>query len=73
MVFINFPWEKFEFHIDPGLCFCNKIYAIFQLVAFNLFFSKGLSGPFLISCLHLDNPGLGKINCSLFFYITGCC
>lgn len=71
MVFINFPWEKFEFHIDLGFCFCNKIYAIFNWLPL-IFFSPKTSAAYVSYILppfslRLDNPGLEKINCSLFF------
>lgn len=50
MVFINFPWEKFKFHIDLGFCFCNKIYAIFNCLPL-IFFSAEtpVANVFLIS------------------------
>lgn len=38
MVFINFPWEKFEFHRHPEFCFCNKIYAIVDWLPLIFFF-----------------------------------
>lgn len=63
MVCINFPWEKFEFHIDPGFCFCNKIYAIFDWLPLIFSFCKNLSGLCFLypaPSLHLDNPGLEK-------------
>lgn len=66
MVFINFPWEKFEFHSHPEFCFCNKIYAIVDWLPliFFFFFSENLGGLCFLypqpPSLCLDKPGLEK-------------